>query len=559
MSSLGMRHPTDEQLLHFADGELTAPASEDIRGHLKACWQCRHELEEIEETISECVRYRKIVLDTCLPSPPQPWFDIYPRLARIDETLMRQRLMTRILEPLAALWSRPRRWVPAIAMTVLVALVVRQFRQAPAVQAAELLRKAVAAADSRPRATHRIRIRTRTQRLTRFVGGPGTSVNKSSDADSLAALESLFQVAHYSWEDPLSAKSFAAWRDQLPDKRDEVSLDQDHYQLRTSTDSGELAEATLKLSTVDLHTVEGTLQFRDHEWVEISELPDLPAPSLDASSRVPAAAPTLPARPSTSQPLVGAEQAPATPGEELAVLAALHRLGADLGDPIKVTRAGEEILVTGTGIGLDREQEIREKLRSMPRVTVRFSSEPAAESLTPEDRSSSRISVGAGTGPLQAEMERRLGGRAPFEQLADQVFDMTDRFMSRAHALRRLAQSFPPGIEAQMTSSEHKLLEQLRQEHASALLENVTGAEDRVRSALGMTIEDTQPMSASGLWQDETEPLFAAARHAEVMLVDLLGASPDQTQYSELPARTAASLAQLRRRAEIYQHLISGR
>jgi len=494
-----------------------------------------------------------------LPSPPQPWFDIYPRLARIDELQMRQRWMTRILEPLTGMWSKRRRWVPAVAMIVLIAVVVQQFRQAPSVQAAELLRKAVAAADSRPRAARRIRIHTRAQHLTRVVGGSGTSVDKSSDVDSLAGLESLFQAAHYSWEDPLSAKSFAAWRDQLPDKRDEVTREPDHYQLRTSTDSGELAEATLKLSTVDLHTVEGTLQFRNGEWVEISELPDVPAPSLDASGRVSAAAPTVPARPSASQPLLEAQPALATPGEELAVLSVLHYLGADLGDPIEVTRAGGEILVTGAGIELDRQQEIGEKLRTMPRVTVRFSSEPAAESLALDEHSSSRISVGAGTGPLQAEIERHLGGRAPFEQLADQVFDMTDRFMSRAHALRRLAQCFPPGIEAQMTSDERKLLVQLRQEHARPLVENVTGVEERIRSALGVTLEDTQSVSVSGLWQDETEALFVAARHAETMLVALLGASPDQTQSSDLPAQTAASLAQLRRRAENYEHLTMGR
>jgi hypothetical protein len=554
MNSLGMRHPTDEQLLYFVDGELAASASENIRGHLKACWQCRHELEDIEQTISQCVCYRKVVLDTCLPSPPQPWFDIYPRLARIDEFQTRQRLITRIMEPLAAVWSKPRRWAPAVAMIVLIAVVVQQFRQAPAVQAAELLRKAVVAAGSRPRAVRRIMIRTRTQHLTRIVGGSGTSVNKTSEADSLAGLESLFEAARYSWEDPLSAKSFAAWRDQLPDKRDEVTLEPDHYQLRTSTDSGDLAEATLKLSTVDLHTVEGTLQFRNHEWVEISELPDALAPSLDASGRA-AAAPTLPARPSASQPTLEAQPDLATPGDELAVLAVLHRIGADLGDPIEVTRAGGEILVSGIGIGPDRQQEIRAALRTMPRVTARFSSELSAESLAPEEHRSSRISVGAGTGPLQAEMEKHLGGRALFEQFADQMFDLTDQFMSRAHALRRLAQRFPPGIEAQMTSDERKLLEQLRQEHARAFVENVAGVEDRFRSALGVTREDTQPVSVTGRWQDETESLFVETRNVETMLVAILGTSGDQADSAGLPAKTAASLAQLRRRAENYLHV----
>jgi len=550
-----MQHPTDEQLLYFADGEMAAAATDHIRGHLKACWQCRHELEEIEETISECVRYRKVVLDTCLPSPPQPWFDIYPRLAKIDELETRQRLMARILEPLTAIWNRPRRWAPAVAMIVAIAVVVQQFREAPSVQAAELLRKAVVSAGSRPRAARRIRIRTRTLGLTRVIGSSGTPAKKSSEADSLLGLESLFQAAHYSWDDPLSAQSFAAWRDQLPDKRDEVTREPDHYRLRTSTESGELAEATLKLSTVDLHAVESTLQFRDHELVEISELPDAPVPSLDTPNRVAAAVPTLPARPPAPTPLSEALPGLATPGEELAVLAALHRIGADLGEPIEVTCTGGEILVVGTEIGLDRQQAIREELHSLPRVTVRFSAESAVQSPVPEERSSSRISVAAGTGPLQAEMERRLGGRAPFEQLADQVFDMTDQFMSRAHALRRLAQRFPAGVEAQLTADERKLLEELRQEHARAFAENVTGVEDRIRSALGMTFKEMQPVSAPGLWQDETEPLFVEARNVETLLVAVLGTSPDQINSADLPAKTAASLAQLRSRAESYEHL----
>src|SRR5579872_6354781 len=273
MSNLGTRHPSGEELLHFADGEMAAPASEEIRGHLKACWHCRHELEEIEQTIRECVRYREVVLDTCLPSPPDPWFDIYPRLAKIDEMQNRQRRMSRILQPLAGLFSYPRRWVPAVATVVLVAVLVEQFREAPSVQAAELLRKAIAA-ESRPQTVRRIRIRTRTKQLTRAIGNAGSGINTSLKASSLPELESLFQAAHYNWEDPLSAKSYADWRNQLSGKRDEVSLISNYYQLRTTADSGELAEATLKLDSTDFHTMESTLQFRNHDRVDISELPD---------------------------------------------------------------------------------------------------------------------------------------------------------------------------------------------------------------------------------------------------------------------------------------------
>lgn len=557
MSSLGTRHPTGEQLLLFADGELAAAESEDVRSHLQACWQCRNELEEIERTIGECVRYRK-VLDACLPLPPQPWFDIYPRLARMDEAQKRRRLLSYLLEPLAALWSHPRRWVPAVATIVLIAVVVQQLRHTPSVQAAELLRKAIVAADSHPPPVRRIQIRTRTRRLTRVVGSRATSAKTEAGAEATAAIESLFLAVHYSWDDPLSAKSYAEWRDQLADKRDEVTVEPDHYQLRTTTGSGDLLEATLKLSVPDLHAVESTLQFRDHELVEISELPGLPPPSRVAANEE-AAAPVSPPHPSGSyrpgQVLVPA----ATPGDELAVLAALHRLGADLGDPVDVTRSGAEILVTGSGISPGREQEIRQELSALPRVSLRLSSQPPGGSPALDDRTQSRVSVGPGSGPLQTAMENRLGGRAAFEQFADQVFDMTDAYMSRVHALRRLAQRFPPDVELQMTAQERQLLDQIRIEHAQALLQNVAGVEDRIRSALAITLDDGPPVKSSGEWQDETERLFGEARQSEAMLVALLGASPDQIQSPQLPAQVAASLAQLRKRVENYQHLTTGR
>jgi len=52
------------------------------------------------------------------------------------------------------------------------------------------------------------------------------------------SLQALFQSAHYNWTDPLSAKSFQAWRDQLADKRDEVVEERDTYRIRTYAGSG---------------------------------------------------------------------------------------------------------------------------------------------------------------------------------------------------------------------------------------------------------------------------------------------------------------------------------
>src|SRR5205809_5764467 len=80
-----MTHPEDEQLLLYADGELTARAASKIRSHLEACWQCRVQLEELQKTIGACVHYRKNVLGRQLP--PAAWPDIYRGFAEIDAEL----------------------------------------------------------------------------------------------------------------------------------------------------------------------------------------------------------------------------------------------------------------------------------------------------------------------------------------------------------------------------------------------------------------------------------------------------------------------------------------
>ena len=558
MSNLGLRHPTDDQLLHFADGELPPPQVAEVRQHLTTCWLCRTEMEDIERTIGECVRYRKMVLATCLPPPPAPWFDIYRHLETIDESERRPDLGRRALGWLSAPLHYPRRWVPVTVILLLLAMAVQQFRHAPSVKAAEILHKAMAADDSRPHTPRRIQIRTHTRRLTRLIGSARALAQRNPDAVALAGLESLFRAAHYSWEDPLSAKAYSEWRDQLSDKRDEVTSEGDCYRLRTTTDSGELVEATLKLSSRDLHATEGTLQFRNREWVEIKEIPAAPEPNSNAPEVV-KTAPTLP--PQASTPSVSAVQPPEelTPGDELQVLAALHRLGVDLGDPVEVARSGGEILVTGTGLAPERQREIRDELGSMPHVTLRFP-EPSAETSGPEERNQRAISVIPTTGRLQTELEKQLGGPVAFEQFADHVLELTDAFMSRAHALRRLAERFPTYLEDQMTPPQRQLLRRLRREHAEAMLRSVTDVQGYMQpllAAMGAPPGAMQVAMPSDSWQDATGQLFAEARRAETMLVAMLGNGDGQSP--ELPAQVAASLAQLRNRAESYDSLTRGR
>src|SRR5690242_15926740 len=77
-------HLNEEQLLRYADGELSARQARQVRRHIEACWQCRAALDELQSLVSECVRYRKNVFHHFLPPPPARWGDIYKGFAEVD-------------------------------------------------------------------------------------------------------------------------------------------------------------------------------------------------------------------------------------------------------------------------------------------------------------------------------------------------------------------------------------------------------------------------------------------------------------------------------------------
>lgn len=544
-----MRHMEDERLLRYADGELPAREARQVRTHLEACWECRAELEELQETVKECVRYRKSVLQEHLPPPPAPWADIYRQFEELDAV------------PAGSRWGRmarvlafPARWVPAaIAAALVCGLVLYEWQDTPTVEAAALLRKAVAASGERPAVPRRVRLRTSRQQASRVIGGAPAAAVKASADPALDDIERMFERANYSWDDPLSARSFQAWREQLPAKHDEVATIDDCYRIRTTTEAGEVKEATLKLRMADLQPVEGRLEFRDNEWVEISEMVEAPAeptvPDAVASAGLPAA-------PGPVQPPVAARRA-ATLGRELQVMAALHQVGADLGDPIEVTRAAGQILVSGVGIAPERQRQIHGALDAMPDVLVRFV-EPGEAVPPPSERAAAEVAASGEVLSLHARLAEQVGGRPHFEQLSAQLLDASEAMMSRAYALRRLAQRFPPESERELGARERRLLRDLGREHASALFTQSAAMEKMLAPVLvslgGRAVTAPRAIQPAS-WQLGAEDLFHAARQMEKLLAMILGAAPGDVPAGELPSQLLAAMARVRTDAEALERL----
>jgi anti-sigma factor RsiW len=525
--SNALRHPEGEVLLRYADGELPARQARKVRSHLESCWQCRTELEDMQSVVGECVRYRQNVLQPLLP-PPAPWRDLFYQFDEIDASLERRSWLARLRRPILT-------WAPVAAALAIAAIAYNHLHNAPAVEAAALLRKAVAAADAAPSAAPRqIRIRTKQRTMVRPI-----------------ALVTSVETGPL---EPLSVRSYQQWHDGLAQKHDSVETAGGNYAIHTSTESGELAEATLQLRTTDLHPVQERIEFRNHDWVEIEEIPALPEPpsAVVASNSVhPPVSISVPDAPKSSDQF--RQPAPAaTVGDELNVLVALHNLGADLGDPVNVKRQSGRILVAGVGVDPERRRQIEQALGARPNVDLQFSDQDAAAS-QPEKPVRGDVQPNAEISALQARIQKQAGGRADYENLTTQALDFSESMMARAWALRRLAERFPAGASEQMTAADRQALHDLYRSHAAALAQTAVQMERLLKPVLAPLggKANRPPLPSAESWQAGTENLFTIGRRVDTLLAVILGVAPGEAAR-DLPTQVLSSLAQLRSSAEAY-------
>jgi anti-sigma factor RsiW len=545
------QHPEDGLLLRYIDGELPAWKSRQVRRHLEACWQCRESVEELQGTVAECVRYRKQI-QAYVPAPPQPWMDLSREFARIDASLRSEPFWKRCLG-----FPVLRQAALGAAVLALLWAVVYQFRKPPAVEAAVLLKRAVAAETLRPAALRAVRIHTASFEFTRAVG-----TRAVAQAPMPASVRSLFAEARYDAEDPLSARSFRDWHDSQAGVRDDpVSTVADPqspvescYRIHTVAAAGEVADATLLLSTGDLRPVEGRLEFRDREWIEFTEIMEPPAGGgTNTAERVEGPVrPVVPSRPAAVVP-----GASASISDQLEVLSALHQIGADLGDPVEVTLSGGKVLVGGVGVSPQVQRRIHEDLDSKPNVSVQFS-EPQA--LSADRAAGTRNTASAPAGTVQTRLEDQLGGRAEFQRFSAAVLKSNESVMSRAYALRNLAQKFPVEIESGLGANDRRMLRDMLRDHLSQLSKQASDVQSLLvpsLTAIGATVQARRPAEGT-VWQSSVEDVLRASQLVEVRLSALLGVTPGQNSTStQLPSEVLTALAELRSQADRCSALVN--
>jgi anti-sigma factor RsiW len=506
MSNREILHLEDEDLLRLLDGELPEGEASESQTHMEACWKCRTRMEEFGTAIGEYVRYRENALKPSLPPPPVAWIDLRPRLEEMDGSFAAPRLLP-IVQRSSTFRFRPAYWAAVAACLVLGFILIRRLERPPAVSAAELLHKAVVA-QSKIQQHRVIQIKTRRGTFSRPA-----SVSQTDPAGGAVELKQMFDSAPFSWEEPLSAKSYAAWRDQLREKHDQVeAIDRDNsagagvYVIRTTTSASTLQAATLTLRAEDLRPLREMLEFTS-ETVEIT---DVPQASDGEVAETPAnATPGVraPARVTAPSPVVS------TAGQELEVFSALHRIGADLGEPIEIRQGGEHLTVIGTGLTSARQAQVQAALSQIPGVELRFLE--AKANPRPGNTSDDRNSVT--TAPLQPRLQALLGSRESAEDFTNHALDASDAMMARVHALRALARAFPRDIERSLSATDQAVLGALRSDHAQALSQRIADLRRILKPVISQAPSQTLGETGAN-WQTSAESLFAAAQQFDTSL-----------------------------------------
>lgn len=153
-------------------------------------------------------------------------------------------------------------------------------------------------------------------------------------------------------------------------------------------------------------------------------LPDASAPSIEPSAPAP-----------VPLPAPKMQFTPASIHDELAVIAELHGLRADLGEPVDLERTKDDhLILKASGLEPRRAVEIRKVMAKFPDLQFQLSEAHQQIASSANARSESARRPVA----FEQELTRYAGGREPLQNLANDVLDASDKIAMYAHALDKI-------------------------------------------------------------------------------------------------------------------------
>lgn len=565
-------HLTPQQMLAYLDGELCRSETRHADDHLHSCWTCLTELERLKGDIATILDAQNQSFSPSLPRPPLPWLPFGAILAR-SVPLHPARLWMRFGIDLKAVLSPVR--ILMVSGIIAVALIgAYSVLKAKPVSAQEVMRRIQIADTQRSAITkdqvirERVHIRKRTRGQNRPLStsvdtwkSPTAGYWNVADVDSDAAdLRIRYEKHAIPIALPLSAASIDAWGKEAGGSPT-VSQEGSDIDLSIAGSLDGIAGSVERVSFIVQPKIwrvkQMTLDFSDSSF-EVTEddysvLPKTAVPAELLAHIEPIAPPSMLARPGVRPvsrigeafvhlPTVNLDKA------ELDAFATLHRLQADLGEPVTIARSGQSVQVGVWQLPPGRQSELRAAFADQPSVRVDLVAphSSAQNALAVRDTSSQPPDSNHSPLHIEAEADRNDQRLLKFFGTAEREQDFTDSalatsggVLSHLYALRKLQGQFTSQREQALDSEERAKLDALVQDHLSAVS---TGVDDLGRQLRPLdahfrvtpTTSSVDPVAKT--WQERSLEALETARTVDHLLRALLTTSQTPaTPDSALP------------------------
>ena len=224
---------------------------------------------------------------------------------------------------------------------------------------------------------------------------------------------------------------------------------------------------------------------------------------------------------------------------EVAAMQVLHRLRADLGEPVELSADEKgQLVVACNGVSPERQAEIHAAFSSVSGVVFR-NAEPPQSALNRASKPDA-VAFAPGSRPFGPLGENAVGGSAAFEKLANAVQDESESLLAVAHAMRNLDRRFSAARIENLGAEDRATVGQIRADYGLAYVthaRNILNLLAPVRKALASSEPATKDAGSSDF--------FSAANRVDRVVSMVFGGAPADRSTEGLAAELEAAARQL--------------
>jgi hypothetical protein len=534
-----LRHPSEEDLFLLLDGGLGTGRTRRVQRHLRSCWSCRVQVEEMSRGIAKAVQLRN-ELSEALPG-------------RWDMAELDRQVAGLLCEEPGAKKKRFPGWFgrlpvqAAMAATALSILLWLKLSSPDPVSAHQLYQRAEAAESQRtspvtqPVVYQKIRVRRRA------AGSQETGTVETWTAIERARrehrggdgiwreVEDLLERNRLNAERPLSTSSYRQWADALPAKQQVVETrgladGSPAWVIRTTLPAAGprpyVEQAELVLRQADLHPVQESLHVlaeggdREYELTEMA-FTVLPAAALDPAIFPEVPLPdrqTIRAKPPAPAAPVALPRSLPVPRESAAELTVqafyvLHQMRRCMDASFEVVRSGYTATVRGLVDTQEEKELLLAALGKFPglRLDVQTFAEAREKTVRPSESKIVVAEARRGEDYLRALVGESVVP-ARLTEISNRVVTSSNAWLLHAWALHRLAATFSAEFVQDLGPVSAGLLEKIVRDHAAGMRQDASAFLSEVRPlfptpAVPPGTEDpvSWPVAVTGLFEAANE------------------------------------------------------